>query len=98
MTLLRHFILARSMAALGQDAGDFPACSRAELQRVARGLVAAGFLRRVRGKTRGAVYMVSQDGLTTLHALETLHAETLLRVTSDIYAGGTGKRDDSLRP
>jgi predicted transcriptional regulator len=69
ITLLQFFTLAHSMTAVSQEAGEF---SREEMQEAARGLIAAGFLCRVKGKTRGAVYVLTQEGLAALKALEAM--------------------------
>ncbi len=72
VALLRFFIVAHSMAAVSQEGGALSGYSRRERRHAARGLLAAGFLRQVRGKTRGTVYVLTQDGLAALRALEAL--------------------------
>lgn len=72
IALLRFFTVAHSMPAVSQDTGTLSGYSRRERRHTARGLLAAGFLHQVRGKTRGTVYVLTQDGLAALRALEAL--------------------------
>ncbi len=72
IALLRFFAVAHSMAAVSQEGGTLSGYSRRERRHTAHGLLAAGFLRQVRGKTRGTVYVLTQDGLAALRALEAL--------------------------
>ena len=70
VALLKYFQAGHTLAKLGAESDQFaPDFTRQELQDAARGLVAAKFLRRIRGKTRDSVYITSEDGKTTLAAL-----------------------------
>lgn len=72
ISLLRYFTQGHSIHILGQEADKFPGFTADELKDAARGLVAAGFLKRARGRTKAATYLISEDGLATLTALEAL--------------------------
>ena len=72
IALLRYFQVGHTLARLSAHAADFPGYTADELKDAARGLIAAGFVRRARGKTKDSVFLITQDGLATLAALEEL--------------------------
>jgi hypothetical protein len=70
--LLSYFKQGHSISRLSQEAQRFPDFSRGELKRVARALADVGLITRIRGATKGTVFLITQDGLATLAALEEL--------------------------
>jgi hypothetical protein len=70
VALLRYFEIGHSLSRMTREIDQFPGFTADELKDTARGLIASGFLKHARGRTRAATYVMSRDGKLVLDLLE----------------------------
>ncbi len=80
IALLRYFQVGHTLSRLSAHAADFPGYTADELKDASRGLIASGFIKLVRGRTKASLYLRTSDGDVVLNSLEELEDQAF-RVT-----------------